>query len=70
MTNADKIRNMTDEELANFLVKGSFQYDKYDNKYDCYNICQDAKAGCGFTCNHLKGNDVELLTKWLKSQSF
>ena len=47
MTNADRIRSMTDEELANFIDRvemGDFDYSKSvcnlcDGFYDCHDDC-------------------------------
>lgn len=57
-TNADKIRAMSDEELAEFINFGS---------PDCSRHCADFKPGCSFSCNHNHGNDVIL--KWLQSEA-
>ena len=58
ITNADKIRSMSDEELAEFINFGS---------PDCSRHCADFKPGCSFSCNHNHGNDVIL--KWLQSEA-
>ena len=55
LTNADRIRQMTDEELAEFLDK--------DASYTC-RICtrRDAKDSCcDYVCK-------ECVTKWLKQE--
>lgn len=40
MTNADRIRQMTDEELAEmFDVDEVCSYCVYHNNYDCHNRC-------------------------------
>lgn len=57
MTNADRIRSMTDEELADFLD---------NNVPDCARLCPDFKAGCSFGCQHNQGKDF--LIAWLKSE--
>ena len=57
-TNADKIRSMTDEELAEFLD---------NNVPDCGRLCPDFKAGCSWTCSHNQGKDF--LLKWLQSEA-
>ena len=57
-TNADRIRAMSDEELAEFINFGS---------PDCSRHCADFKPGCSFSCNHNHGNDVIL--KWLQSEA-
>ena len=56
MTNADKIRNMTDEELAEFLIK------EFDNKMicdKCYEFIEDRP------CKH---NCDKQLLKWLQAE--
>lgn len=57
-SNADRIRSMDDEELAEFIIFGV---------PDCSDYCSDFKAGCAFSCNHNHGNDVIL--KWLQSEA-
>lgn len=58
MSNADKIRAMDDEELAEFIDSGCL---------DCARICPDFKAGCSWTCQHHQGKDFIL--KWLQSEA-
>lgn len=58
VTNADRIRSMTDEELADFI-----DY----NEVDCARFCPDYKAGCSWTCKHNQGKDF--LLKWLQSEA-
>lgn len=58
ITNADTIRSMTDEELAEFIDSGC---------PDCARICPDFKAGCSWTCSHNQGKDF--LLKWLQSEA-
>lgn len=58
ITNAMRIRAMSDEELAEFINFGS---------PDCSRHCADFKPGCSFSCNHNQGNDVIL--KWLQSEA-
>lgn len=57
MTNADKIRAMSDEELAQFITRGL--------DFDCSDYCDDYKAGCAFSCH---GNDSKIALKWLQSK--
>ena len=57
-TNADRIRSMSDEELAEFIDSGCL---------DCARICPDFKAGCSWTCQHHQGKDFIL--KWLQSEA-
>ena len=56
MTNADRIRNMTDEELAEFMEPGEF---------DCADYCSEFDNGCAFNCKHNSGKDF--LLDWLQS---
>lgn len=58
ITNADRIRNMDDAELAEFI-----DY----NEVDCARFCPDYKAGCSWTCKHNQGKDF--LLKWLQSEA-
>ena len=55
-TNADKIRSMSDEELAEYIEPKWF---------DCSDFCEDFGVGCAYTCKHNKG--AEFLLNWLKS---
>lgn len=57
-TNADRIRSMSDEELAEFIDSGC---------PDCARLCPDFKAGCSWTCQHHQGKDFIL--KWLQSEA-
>ena len=57
-TNADKIRNMSDEELVE-LITGSLNF-------DCANYCDSFKQGCAFNCNK---KDREIALKWLQSEA-
>lgn len=56
MTNADRIRNMSDEELVDFIDLES---------PSCSEFCDDFGSGCYFKCKHNKGRDI--LLKWLKT---
>ena len=56
-TNADRIRNMSDEELVE-LITGSLNF-------DCANYCDSFTQGCAFNCNK---KDREIALKWLKSE--
>lgn len=56
MTRADRIRSMTDEELARFIVL---------NKFDCEDYCDDARWGCNCGCD--KYDKVALA--WLQKES-
>ena len=57
-TNADRIRNMSDEELAE-LITGSLNF-------DCADYCDSFSAGCAFNCNK---KDREIALKWLQSEA-
>ena len=54
-TNADRIRAMSDEELARFLTW---------NVPDCINFCNDARCGCKWNCKH--GEGLHFITNWLR----
>lgn len=56
-TNADRIRSMTDEELAEFIAR---------NNYDCANYCEDAKCGCRWSCGN---KDKTIALQWLQKES-
>lgn len=57
-TNADRIRNMPDEELAE-LITGSLNF-------DCADYCDSFSAGCAFKCGK---KDREIALKWLRSEA-
>ena len=57
-TNADRIRNMSDEELAE-LITGNLNF-------DCADYCDNFTQGCAFNCNK---NDREIGLKWLQSEA-
>ena len=57
-TNADRIRNMSDEELAE-LITGS-------PNFDCADYCDSFSAGCAFNCNK---KEREIALKWLQSEA-
>lgn len=56
MTNADRIRSMTDEELSSFIVR---------NKFNCEDYCEDARWGCASVCH--KYDKAALV--WLQKES-
>ena len=58
LTNADKIRNMSDEELAE-LITGSLDF-------NCVDYCDDFSNGCAFNCGR---KDITLALKWLQSEA-
>ena len=57
-TNSDRIRNMSDEELAE-LITGSLNF-------DCADYCDSFTQGCAFNCNK---KDREIALKWLQSEA-
>ena len=57
-TNADRIRNMSDEELAE-LITGSLNF-------DCADYCDSFTQGCAFNCGK---KDREIAVKWLQSEA-
>ena len=57
-TNSDRIRNMSDEELAE-LITGSLNF-------DCADYCDSFTQGCTFNCNK---KDREIALKWLQSEA-
>ena len=57
-TNADRIRNMSDEELVE-LITGRLNF-------DCSDYCDSFTRGCAFNC-HKK--DREIALKWLQSEA-
>ena len=57
-TNSDRIRNMSDEELAE-LITGSLNF-------DCADYCDSFTHGCAFNCGN---KDSEIALKWLQSEA-
>ena len=57
-TNSDRIRNMSDEELAE-LITGSLNF-------DCADYCDSFTQGCAFNCNK---KEREIALKWLQSEA-
>lgn len=57
-TNAERIRNMSDEELAE-LITGSLNF-------DCADYCDSFTQGCAFNCSK---KDREIALKWLQSEA-
>ena len=57
-TNADRIRNMSDEELAELITGGL--------NFDCADYCDSFTQGCAFNCNK---KDREIALKWLQSEA-
>lgn len=57
-TNADRIRNMSDEEMAERIASSS--------NFNCADYCDSFTQGCTFSCNK-KGREIAL--KWLQSEA-
>ena len=57
-TNADRIRNMSDEELTE-LITGSLNF-------DCADYCDSFTQGCAFNCGK---KEREIALKWLQSEA-
>ena len=59
-THAERIRNMSDEELAE-LITGSLNF-------DCADYCDSFSDGCAFRCNR-EERGLALTLKWLQSEA-
>ena len=57
-TNADRIRSMTDEEMAERIASSS--------NFNCADYCDSFTKGCAFNCGK-KGREIAL--KWLQSEA-
>lgn len=57
-TNADRIRNMSDEEMAKRIASSP--------NFNCADYCDSFSACCAFNCNK-KGREIAL--KWLQSEA-
>lgn len=57
-TNADRIRNMSDEELAELITGGL--------NFDCADYCDSLTQGCAFNCGK---KEREIALKWLQSEA-
>lgn len=57
-TNADKIRNMSDEEMAKRIASSP--------NFNCADYCDSFTQTCAFNCNK-KGREIAL--KWLQSEA-
>lgn len=57
-TNADRIRNMSDEELAELITGGL--------DFDCAYYCDGFAYGCAFNCGK---KDREIALNWLQSEA-
>ena len=60
MTIGDRIRSMSDVELANFLVS--------DQTIACLH-CKDSKDGKKASCPCSKGHEASVMCEWLSSES-
>lgn len=61
MTNGDRIRNMSDEELAYHINFG------FPN---CNEVCEDSEVGCSWNCKHKNriAGDLKIL-EWIRSEA-
>lgn len=57
-THADRIRNMSDEEMAKRIASSP--------NFNCADYCDSFSACCAFNCNK-KGREIAL--KWLQSEA-
>ena len=57
-TNADRIRNMSDEEMAKRIASSP--------NFNCADYCDSFTQTCAFNCNK-KGGEIAL--KWLQSEA-
>ena len=57
-TNADRIRNMSDEELVGIITGGL--------NFDCANYCDSFALGCALNCDK---SYKEIALKWLQSET-
>lgn len=57
-TNADRIRNMPDEELVGIITGGL--------NFDCANYCDSFALGCALNCDK---SYKEIALKWLQSEA-
>lgn len=65
MTNADRIRNMSDDELVSLLVYGVAFYPIIEVP-SCDEGCEDHCAGCANGCPHEKRERA--VREWLKER--
>lgn len=59
-THADKIRNMSDEEMAKRIASSP--------NFDCADYCDSFSDGCAFRCNR-KERELAVTLKWLQSEA-
>lgn len=57
MKNIEYIKNMNDEEMANFINL---------TRPSCNEICEEAKDGCAYNCKYKCGKDIIL--RWLNEE--
>ena len=59
-TNADRIRNMSDEEMAERIASSP--------NFNCADYCDSLSDGCAFRCNR-KERWLALVLNWLQSEA-
>ena len=59
-TNADRIRNMSDEEMAKRIASSP--------NFNCADYCDSFSDGCAFRCNR-KEKELAVTLKWLQSEA-
>ena len=59
-TNADRIRNMSDEEMAERIASSP--------NFNCADYCDSFSDGCAFRCNR-KERELAVTLKWLQSEA-
>ena len=57
-TNSDRIRSMTDEEMAERIASSS--------NFNCADYCDSFTNGCAFNCGK---KEIEIALKWLQSEA-
>ena len=67
MTQADRIRSMSDEELADFLADSEIFSPCNNCDFHFADARNDCKAPDGFLCT--KGYAAALIQKWLQSEA-
>lgn len=64
MTNADRIRNMSNDELVDLLVWNSIGF--FGNVPDCSDSCEDFRGGCAYNCPNEKKERA--VREWLEKE--
>lgn len=59
-TNADRIRNMSDEEMAKRIASSP--------SFNCADYCDSFSDGCAFRCNR-EERELAVTLKWLQSEA-